>query len=339
MTAETHLAPPARASRRVPLRAMVFGLGSVSGKTLRDSRGAMLAVLALVGVMIVAGGEVMSTTYGSLATRAELGAMARDIPAMMRGFYGDPVNTDTLGGFISWHYGAYFGLIGGLWSILALSATLAGEARRGSLEFAVATKLPAGAGGREGRRPRRRGGARDGGRRPRRLAHGHGLCDRSSGSDPGRHGGCLRHRVDNPRAHRGVRSVRPRAVRGPRRLGGDRRGAHGRRVRDVWVPNGRAPLRRAVRCDVVAVAGRAHPARRSGGVARRGVHRDRMLRPAGRGSGGVRTSRHRRHDRPADAGAAARAHRRGRPDPPLVRGPAHRRLLVGRGPRHSTASS
>lgn len=140
MTAETHLAPPARASRRVPLRAMVFGLGSVFGKTLRDSRGAMLAVLALVGVMIVAGGEVMSTTYGSLATRAELGAMARDIPAMMRGLYGDPVNTDTLGGFISWHYGAYFALIGGLWSILALSATLAGEARRGSLEFAVATQ-------------------------------------------------------------------------------------------------------------------------------------------------------------------------------------------------------
>ena len=44
-----------------------------------------------------------------------------------------------MGGFISWHYGPYFALFAGLWSILALSSTLAGEARRGSLEFAVAT--------------------------------------------------------------------------------------------------------------------------------------------------------------------------------------------------------
>jgi ABC-2 type transport system permease protein len=48
---------------------------------------------------------------------------------------------NTLGGFISWHYGAYFALLAGLWSILALSSTLAGEARRGSLEFALATPL------------------------------------------------------------------------------------------------------------------------------------------------------------------------------------------------------
>ena len=58
---------------------------------------------------------------------------------MMRGMYGNPVRVDTLGGFISWHYGPYFALFAGLWSILALSSTLAGEARRGSLEFAVAT--------------------------------------------------------------------------------------------------------------------------------------------------------------------------------------------------------
>ena len=55
------------------------------------------------------------------------------------GLYGDPVNVDTLGGFISWHYSAYFALLAGLWSILALASTLAGEARRGSLDLAVAT--------------------------------------------------------------------------------------------------------------------------------------------------------------------------------------------------------
>ncbi len=65
--------------------------------------------------------------------------MSGDMPPMMRGMYGNPVNVDTLGGFISWHYGPYFALLAGLWSILALSSTLAGEARRGSLDFAVAT--------------------------------------------------------------------------------------------------------------------------------------------------------------------------------------------------------
>ena len=38
-----------------------------------------------------------------------------------------------------WHYGAYFALLAGLWSILALSSTLAGEAKRGSLEFVAVT--------------------------------------------------------------------------------------------------------------------------------------------------------------------------------------------------------
>ncbi len=139
MSAEARLVRPTRAAPHVPLRALLLGLGSVFGKTLRDSRAAILIVTGLLGVMVVAGGEVMATTYGAPATRLELAAMTRDIPPMLRGFYGNPVNVDTLGGFISWHYGAYFALIVGLWSILALSSTLAAEARRGCLDLAVAT--------------------------------------------------------------------------------------------------------------------------------------------------------------------------------------------------------
>ncbi len=83
----------------------------------------------------------MASTYGTLETRQELATLSETLPPVLQGLYGNPVKVDTLGGFVTWHYGAYFALLAGLWSILALSSTLAGEARRGSLEFALATPL------------------------------------------------------------------------------------------------------------------------------------------------------------------------------------------------------
>ena len=44
----------------------------------------------------------------------------------------------TLGGYMTWKYGAVFALGTALWSILALSGTLAGEAARGSLDLVAA---------------------------------------------------------------------------------------------------------------------------------------------------------------------------------------------------------
>jgi hypothetical protein len=96
----------------------LLGLGSVFGKTVRDSRIPAIVVAVLLGVMVAAGGVVMADTYSTAAARAELGAMSRDMPALLRGMYGNPINVDTLGGFISWHYGTYFALLAGLWSIL-----------------------------------------------------------------------------------------------------------------------------------------------------------------------------------------------------------------------------
>ena len=124
---------------RTPLARRLSGFGSIFGKTLRDSRGGIVAVAGLLAGMIIAGGWTMMNTYGTPAARAELGAMSTDLPPVMRGLYGNPIRVDTLGGFLSWHYGAYFAMIGGLWSILALSSTLAGEARRGSLDLVVVT--------------------------------------------------------------------------------------------------------------------------------------------------------------------------------------------------------
>lgn len=139
MTVDARGLPRRATVQHVRLRSRVFGLGSVFGKTLFDSRFAILVVGGLLGFMTLAGGGAMGESYGTAEARVELAAMSRDMPPMMRGFYGNPVNVDTLGGFISWHYSAYFAMLAGLWSILALSSTLAAEARRGSLDLAVAT--------------------------------------------------------------------------------------------------------------------------------------------------------------------------------------------------------
>jgi ABC-2 type transport system permease protein len=60
------------------------------------------------------------------------------MPAAFRGLTSNPVNVGTLGGYLSWKYGPFFGMIAGLWSIVALSGTLASEATRGSLDMVAA---------------------------------------------------------------------------------------------------------------------------------------------------------------------------------------------------------
>ena len=53
------------------------------------------------------------------------------VPPILQGLAGKPVNVETLGGYLQYKYGTFFPLVVGLWSILALSGTLAAEARRG----------------------------------------------------------------------------------------------------------------------------------------------------------------------------------------------------------------
>ena len=141
MRAEAGLPLRSIPTPRLPWHPRLTGAASIVFRTLRDSRAGIALAGGLIALMIVAGGAVMATTYGTLAARAELDLMARTIPAELRAFYGDPVAVGTVGGFIGWHYGAYLALIGGLWSILALSSTIAAEARRGSLEIAVAAPV------------------------------------------------------------------------------------------------------------------------------------------------------------------------------------------------------
>ena len=126
----------------IPLRRRLFGFGSVYGKTIRDSRLAFIIAASLLGSLPLIMGAAISTIFPTPADRLGVDKLVGSMPASMVNLFGNATlmgsKLGTLGGYITWKYGALFGLGTALWSILALSGTLAGEAARGSLDFVAA---------------------------------------------------------------------------------------------------------------------------------------------------------------------------------------------------------
>jgi len=121
----------------------IYGLGSVYAKTLRDSRLALIIVGGLIGILLLSSGIAFGEAYTTIESRLELKALVGSLPAAMAGVYGNPFPTaiETLGGSIGWKTAASLGLMAALWSILALSGTIASEVRRGSIEFVATAPL------------------------------------------------------------------------------------------------------------------------------------------------------------------------------------------------------
>lgn len=127
----------------IPLHRRIYGFGSIYGKTIRDSRLAFIIAAGLLGGMALVMGAAVSSIFSTPAARTELDKLFGGIPASMLRLFanttlmGDKVG--TLGGYITFKYGLIFAIGVALWSVMALSGTLAGEARRGSLDFVAAT--------------------------------------------------------------------------------------------------------------------------------------------------------------------------------------------------------
>jgi ABC-2 type transport system permease protein len=133
----------ARAATRVQparpgLGSRLLGLGSVFGKTLRDSRRAVLLTGGVAGLLMLATAAALVAEFPDRQDRLTLVAQMALLPVAVRGLLGEPIAIDTLGGFMSWRVGNSLPAILGIWSVLALSGTLAGEAARGSLDLLVA---------------------------------------------------------------------------------------------------------------------------------------------------------------------------------------------------------
>jgi ABC-2 type transport system permease protein len=126
----------------IPLRRRLYGFGSIFGKTMRDSRLAFIIAAGMLGGMALVMGAAVATIFPTVEARLEVDALFGSIPATMMRLFGNVdligAKVGTLGGYITFKYGAIFALGVALWSILALSGTLAGEARRGSLDFVAA---------------------------------------------------------------------------------------------------------------------------------------------------------------------------------------------------------
>jgi ABC-2 type transport system permease protein len=123
----------------VPFRSRLYGFGSIYAKTLRDSRLALIVLSGLLGGLLLYAAIALNAAYSTLASRSELTSLVNDIPPALRGITGNPVNVGTIGGYFSWKYGPLYVISAGIWSILALSSTLAAEARRGSLDIVAAS--------------------------------------------------------------------------------------------------------------------------------------------------------------------------------------------------------
>ncbi len=119
----------------------LYGFGSVYGKSVRDSRRAFTAVAILMAAMMLVVATGIATAYPTQAARDELVRLAASLGSVAQGIAGKAVNVGTIGGYIQWKYGPIFLWIAAIWSILALSSTLASDARRASLEFVAVSPV------------------------------------------------------------------------------------------------------------------------------------------------------------------------------------------------------
>jgi ABC-2 type transport system permease protein len=132
-------APSAR--NRISSLSRIYGFGGIYGKTIRDSRLAFIIAMGLLGGLALFMGAAISQVFPTPADRTDINKLIGGMPSYMVDMFGKPVALGTLGGYMSWKYGSVFVLGTAVWSILALSGTLAGEAGRGSLDIVAATPI------------------------------------------------------------------------------------------------------------------------------------------------------------------------------------------------------
>lgn len=121
--------------------ARLLGLGSVFGKAFRDSRRTALVIGVLFGVIIAATTGQIASQFDSVQARLLFTTQLTALPPIFQGMLGAPIGVEKLGGFVSWRIFNILPVMFGIWSVVALSGTLANELARGSLDVLASTPL------------------------------------------------------------------------------------------------------------------------------------------------------------------------------------------------------
>jgi hypothetical protein len=134
---------PSTAPTPIGYWSRIYGLGSVYGKTLFDSKRAITIMAGMLAVLMLSGGAQYGRPYTTPEARAALASAFHQLPVAMTGLYGVPMpaNLETLGALIWIKDGAFAAMMAGLWSILALSSTVASEVQRGSFELVAVAPI------------------------------------------------------------------------------------------------------------------------------------------------------------------------------------------------------
>ena len=119
--------------------ARLFGLGSIFGKTFRDSRRAALIVGIVMVLILLATAASLAAEFDTEAKRLAIAAQLGSLPAIFQGMLGDMISIEHLGGFLSWRTINFFPIILGIWTIVAMAGLLAGELARGSMDLLATT--------------------------------------------------------------------------------------------------------------------------------------------------------------------------------------------------------
>ncbi|MFI5845336.1 ABC transporter permease subunit [Catenuloplanes sp. NPDC051500] len=113
----------------------------VLGRTLRDARRGLVTLLILLAGLVFAVLGGVASAYPTTEARTEISRLAESLGPAATGMTGPPVAVGTIGGYVQWKYGTVLVIIAAVWAILALTGTLAGEARRGSLDLLAAVPV------------------------------------------------------------------------------------------------------------------------------------------------------------------------------------------------------
>ncbi len=118
-----------------------MGLRSVYAKSVRDGRRAAIIVGVVAGLFMFGTGAPYGTApeFATIALRQQFVQGILSLPLALRGLLGQPIDIEHLGGFLSWRIANTLPVIFGIWPVLVLSGTLAGEAAKGSLDLLAST--------------------------------------------------------------------------------------------------------------------------------------------------------------------------------------------------------